>query len=335
MAEEGNKSKELAKEVTIDGVVYYFMPIDVAIKYSEKIKSGFYIPLSAEKRVRIEFGDDDIKGKMNKYKEKGLENILFATEDYYKFLQSIKRGLTGFFIKDEEMAAKALSQQQILLLVNKAVKYIGLDDGLVTISEEIANKVLNWVKTVPNIYQLFKPFIAQNQDEHLKNLFVGYIGIGLVRALGWPPPIYEKIFQAAIFGDITLTEKDYMDVIVANGDRSKWPKTFINHPTDAARIISRTKNAFSREVLRAIEQHHEYPDGSGFPSSLKGLSIDQMSAMLIVARHFVNQLVESDFAYDDRKKFIDQMLVEKFDSNNFSQPCKSLYLIMGIEVSQK
>lgn len=335
MSEENQESKELAREVTIDGVIYYFMPIDVAIKYSEKIKSGFFIPLSEEKRVRIEFGDDDLKNKMVTYKEKGLANILFATDDYYKFLQSIKRGLTGFFVKDDELASKTLSQQQILLLVNKAVKYIGIEESIVTAADEVANKVLNWVKTVPNINQFFKPFTQANQDEYLKNLMVAYVGIGLVKALNWPPAIHEKIFQAAIFGDITLTEKDFMEVIVANGDRKKWPKTYLNHPLEAARMISRTRNAMSREVLRAIEQHQEYPDGSGFPAGLKGLSIDQMSAMLIIARHFVNQLIESNFAYDDRKTFIDQMLSEKFDYPNFAQPCKSLYLIMGIEVPQK
>ncbi|PIP94454.1 MAG: hypothetical protein COW00_16630 [Bdellovibrio sp. CG12_big_fil_rev_8_21_14_0_65_39_13] len=337
MSEENNEqpSQELAKEVVIDGVVYFFMPIDVAIKYSDKIKSGFFIPLSEEKRVRIEFGEDDLKGKMVNYKEKGLANILFAKEDYFLFLSSIKRGLTGFFMKDDELASKTLSQQQILMLVSKAVKYIGLDDELVAAGEENANKVLNWVKTAPSINQYFKPFITTNQDEHLKNLFVGFIGIGLVRALSWPPQIYEKIMQAALFGDFTLSDKDIMQVILANGDRSKWSKSYHIHPTEATRLLGRLKNAFSREVLRAIEQHHELPDGSGFPNGLKGLSIDQMSAMLIVARHYVNKLIETNFAYDDRKGFIDEMLSVHFDFPNFQQPCKSLYIVMGIEVPQK
>ena len=74
--ETQEKKSDLAKPITIDGVLFYHMPINVAIKYAEKITSGFFVPLSESKRVRIHPDDDDIKVKMKSYKEKGLESIL-------------------------------------------------------------------------------------------------------------------------------------------------------------------------------------------------------------------------------------------------------------------
>lgn len=330
MAEEEAKT-EIARKVEIDGDIYYFMPIDVACKYSSKILAGFFVPLSAEKRVRIQVDDDDIKGKLEKYREKGLTNILFAEEDYYSFLKSIKRGLTGFFMKDDDLANKSLNMQQTIFLVNKAIGFIGLGKEVVAAGEEVTTKVLTWVKTVPNINNVLKPHQKENQDEFLKNMMVAYTSIGLAQALNWTTPqIRDKIVQACLFSDITLSSKDFMQMIVANGDQKKYTKKILNHPKDAGRILSRTRNSVAKEVITAVEQHHELPDGSGYPGKIKGLAITQISAITIVARMFINKLIESDFSFDDRKGFIDEMM-PSFKTTNFAQPCKALYIVFDLE----
>jgi hypothetical protein len=125
-----------------------------------------------------------------------------------------------------------------------------------------------------------------------------------------------------------------MDMILANGDWSKYSSNALNHPIQAAKILSRTHNAVSREVIRAVEQHHELPSGKGYPTGIKGLSIDQLSALTIIARKFIDKLVDTNFAYDDRRVFIDELLAD-FTYPNFVQPCKDLYKIMGLETEEK
>ena len=333
---EKEEEQAWAKEVEIDGVTYFFLPIDLGIKYADKIKSGFFVPLNETKRVRIEIGEDDLKGKLSTYKEKGLKNILFATEDYYLFLKNIKRGLTGFFTKDDEASGKLLNLTQILFLLSKASTYIGLPEEVPKNTEEFVVKALNILKGSKELNNYLKAFQKNNQDQFIVNLLVGYTACGLVDTMSWPAHIKEKVIQAVILGDITLNEEDYFKFIASNGDRTQWTKGFFNHPLVASKLLTKYfSNTISREVVRAVEQHHERPDGSGFPQALKGLSIDQLSAIIIVARSFIEALVESDFSYDDREKFIDDLLAERFDYNNFKQPCKALYIVMGIEKEQK
>jgi hypothetical protein len=323
------------RQINIDGELYTYLPIDVAIKYSEKIHSGFFVPLNEKKRVRVEFGESDLKGKLQGYREKGLESILFAEDDYNLFLRAIKRGLTGFFFKEDENG-KGLSLQQILFLVRKSIIYVGLEERCADLGEENVNKFFSWIKGAPKLQPWFKGFLKENQEQFIINVFASYVGIALAEQLNWPPHISEKITQASLLGDICLTEDDLLACIAANGDRKKWTDNYYNHPVIIAKQLQKNhSHTISREVIRAVEQHQELPDGSGFPQGLKGLSIDQLSAVIIVARSFTDAMVESDFAYDNRKDFVDQLLAEKFDYSNFKNPTKALYRVMGVEVEEE
>lgn len=320
------------RQMEIDGQLYTFLPVDVAIKYADKIKSGFFVPLSETKRVRIEIDEGDIKNKMLSYRDKGLDNILFAEDDYDLFLKAIKRGLTGFFMKGDEEEIKILSLPQILFLVRKSIIYVGLEEKVADLGEENIDRFMAFIKTSSKLTPIFRNFLKENQDQFVINVFSSYVALALAEALNWPPHLGEKITQACLLGDLCLTEKDYFSFIASNGDRTKWTENYRNHPNIMKKALETNHaNTISKEVVRAVEQHQELPDGSGYPNGLKGLQIDQLSAILIVARTFTDALVESDFAYDNRKEFVDGLLQEKFDYNNFKNPTKALYLIMGLD----
>gem|GEM_PF-3550805 len=322
------------KQMNIDGETYTFLPIDVAVKYSDKIHSGFFVPLNESKRVRIEIDEGNLKEKLSTYKEKGLKNILFADEDYNLFLRAIKRGLTGFFFKEDENN-KSLNMQQVLFLVRKSIIYVGLQESVADRGEENIDKFFHWIKGSPKLHPAFKNFLKENQEQFVINVFASYVGIALAEALNWPPHLGEKITQASLLGDILLTEKDYFAFIAANGDHSKWTENFRNHPINMSKILQKHHGqTISREVIRAVEQHQEFPDGTGYPQGLKGLSIDQLSAIIIIARTFTDALVASDFAYDNRYDFVNELLEDRFNYNNFKNPTKALYTIMGIPTNE-
>jgi hypothetical protein len=325
---DGNSG--LARQITIDGVLFYHMPINVAIKYADKITSGFFVPLSEAKRVRIHPEDDDIKTKMEGYKEKGLESILLAEADYYEFVKKIKHGLIGHFLNDHD-DPRQLDIEQMLALVKRVTIYIGLAPTNVELAEEVVRSVFSKIKTVSIITEPLREFQRNNQNEFLKSLMVCYTSIGLIDAINWTSPgIKEKIAHVCLFSDLTLSAEDYTEMLLADNDHTKFSKKILNHPIDAANLVGRTRNAVSNEAITAIRQHHELPDGTGYPKKIKGLTINNLSAVQIVARMFINSLVETNFAYDDRQAFIRDLL-RNFNYPNFAGPCRALYQIMGLE----
>lgn len=330
MSEE--KTSAMASAVEIEGIVYYNMPLTVAIKFADKITSGFYVPLSEKKRVRIEHGDSDVKEVLLNYNEKGLDNLLFAVEDYYAFLRKIKKGMTGFFQKeDAELVDKKLTVTQVFHLLKKAVAYVGLPAETIELSEEVNKKVIQDLKNIPELYDVYKKFMTECQDEFLKNMFVSYICVGLIDALSWKTPgIKEKMIKACLLSDMTLCEKDFLTMTICKENKTPLPKHILNHPKDAARLLSsKSRNLLSPEMILIVEQHQELPDGSGYPNGLKSRQINQLSAVNIVARGFVNELIDSDFAYDNREKMIEDV-AKKFEFPNFHAAAKALKIVLGI-----
>lgn len=326
----GGKTPEIARQVIIDGITYFHMPIKVAIKYSRHIKSEFFVPLSATKRVKIQHGDSEFKVKLENYQMKGLEQIIFAEDDYYDFLKTIKNGLVGFFLKDQEGSKKNLDISQIMNLVKKAETFIGLDKGGTDNRVDLTLSSLKWLKQSPVLRPLINAFQKNNQDEFFKNILIGHICVSIIEKLGWTTPqIKEKAIQAVILSDVTLTEKDIAHMILSQGVRKQYTPKIINHPKEAAELLLKSKGVLAREVIRAIEQHHEHPNGSGYPLGIKDLSIDRLSALVIVARAFIDRLVDTEFDYDNREKFITD-ISSSFVAPNFTNICKGLNEALGI-----
>jgi hypothetical protein len=307
------------------------MPINVAIKYSRHIKSEFFVPLSPEKRVKIQHGDSEFKLKLEKYKEKGLGQIIFAEEDYFDLLKSIKNGLVAFFLKDKHGSNKNLDIHQIMNLVKKAETFIGVDKVGTEERIDLTLRSLKWLKQSPVLRPLINVFQKDNQDEFFKNILIGHICVAIIEKLGWTTPqIKEKAIQAVILSDITLSEKDIAHMILSQGVRKQYTPKILNHPKESAELLLKSKGTVAREVARAIEQHHEHPNGSGYPLGVKNLTIDRLSAVVIVARVFIDTLVDSEFAYDDRKKFITD-ISGSFLASNFITTCKGLNEALGIK----
>ena len=238
--------------------------------------------------------------------------------------------MIGFFLNDQ-LDTSELNIEQILGLVKRVTLYIGLNNDIVELSEEVVRSVLKKIRTVSVIAEPLREYQRKNQNEFLKSLMVCYTSIGLIDSINWTSPgIKEKIAHVCLFSDITLTSEDYTHMILVEKDPSRYPEKILNHPIEAANLVSRTRNAVSNEAVIAIRQHHELPDGSGYPKRIKGLTINNLSAVQIVARRFINSLIATDFAYDDRKTFIVEMLHD-FNYSNFVQPCKALYQIMDLE----
>lgn len=74
-----------------------------------------------------------------------------------------------------------------------------------------------------------------------------------------------------------------------------------DHPVVAAEFLERKRHC-SREVLLMVRQHHEFLDGSGFPSQLKGVKIYELTRILTIANEFDTLVSELEGEIPERQK---------------------------------
>lgn len=107
--------------------------------------------------------------------------------------------------------------------------------------------------------------------------------------------LQEKINLAAFFKDITLDNSQQARIWNKNDPKLKElgvteAANVLAHPTKAAEVVKKLKNS-SSDVEAMIRDHHELPDGSGFPKSTPAPALSQLSIVFNCACHFSQEAI--------------------------------------------
>lgn len=125
-----------------------------------------------------------------------------------------------------------------------------------------------------------------------------------------------KLCCAAFFHDLKVENREFAkyqrleDLEFAEQEglmTSEEVKKYLTHPILAAEQLRKIKE-LPAEVDVIVEQHHETPDGTGFPRKTGHAYISQISALFIIAHDMVSELykIGSRFSmfnfFDSRKE---------------------------------
>lgn len=155
-------------------------------------------------------------------------------------------------------------------------------------------------------------------------LMIAIVANAIASELEWGVVnLEEKFIQAALFHDITLTHE--MAQKEVDEMAQLLPEELVryySHPTNVVKLLRRSIG-FSSDVEKIILEHHERPDGSGFPRKLKASAIHPLSAVFIVAHDFVTELYQTEFD-TGYKQYILAKLSERFFEGSFKMALSGL-----------
>jgi response regulator RpfG family c-di-GMP phosphodiesterase len=139
----------------------------------------------------------------------------------------------------------------------------------------------------------------------------------------------DKLVYASVVSDITLAVRPellkFKNIQEFNFNKASFTPTeqmiFLNHPKDASNLIKNYFRSAPPDTDAIIYQHHEFPDGSGFPLGLKADKIPPLSALFILANDFSYY-----FLTDDEPSMDDFILKShsRYDFVNFRKIVQAL-----------
>jgi HD-GYP domain-containing protein (c-di-GMP phosphodiesterase class II) len=159
--------------------------------------------------------------------------------------------------------------------------------------QHLAVTVLNEILNKKNIAIVIDDLMVSSDYlfRHLARtmLFCSVLGINL----GFGENKLRELAKAAFLHDIGYAFIDE-DIRNKKGRLTSEEREIINqHPKFADSIL--TKNKFSSSVRKAVLQHHERFDGSGYPMGLKGEEIFELARVIAVVDVF--ESMTSDMPY--------------------------------------
>lgn len=302
------------------------------------INKNLFIRIGADKYIKISHEDDDTDMvDINKYKKKGIEYLYLNRETALWVIQQIE-GQIDIFLKSNnfrfvlrganESPEKRFEQK--LLRINDEVH---VDKEFKESIENAISRIRNVVEKETHVEDFLSTFKA-HQDEYAlfsqKINLTSFISCTLAKELEWiSKTTMDKLVYASVLCDITLAVRpellllSNMQEFIKQRDslEEDAQKIFLSHPKDSGQLIKRYFTTAPPDTDALAYQHHEQPDGTGFPQGLKADKISPLAALFIVA---------NDFAYyylKDDEPTIEEFLLRshgKYDYVNFRKIIKAM-----------
>jgi putative nucleotidyltransferase with HDIG domain len=125
-----------------------------------------------------------------------------------------------------------------------------------------------------------------SDDMYFHSLNVSVLAMTLAKELNLPADIVRMVGMGGIFHDIGLN--DVPSKILNNtGTLTKAEREFREQHCEYGLIIGK-KAGLPASVLKIIQQHHEFYDGTGYPRKLKGDAIDTLARLVALINTYDN-----------------------------------------------
>jgi len=273
-------------------------------------------------------GDPIYHANLNKLARKGVKTLYLKKDDQLNYIDEAIEKLQKTWTIPE------LSNDNIFVLqitscgiIHDAVKTVGVTEKV----EELTRKIIDFLpivfKKYGSLQDLLEEFPFHNKDLAEQSVLTMYIAHALLLKMGWGADMsVMKLGLASILHDAFISNDDLV-VVTSLNDRNLHmfnaadQDDFVHHPVRAAKIAQEFEQ-FS-DVDFIISQHHELPDGSGFPQGLNSHQITGLSSLFVLANNLVAQICQKGMEREALVKVF-QKFDEYYSMGNFKAPLKLL-----------
>lgn len=302
------------------------------------INKNLYIRIGQDKYIKI-FNEDDTTNVLDikKYKEKGIDYLYLKRETGLWVIKQIQ-GQIDIFLKASNFrfVLRGASDSPEKRFEQKLLR---IDDQVHVDKDfkDSIDKAIEKIRSVVGKHASVEVYLKSIKDKHeqyamftQKMNLTSLISCALARQLDWiSKSTIDKLVFASVLCDITLAVRPELLKIgsLQEFEKTKFrlseedQKIFLSHPKDAANLIKMYFQSSPPDTNALAFQHHEMPDGSGFPYGLRAEKISPLSALFIVANDF------SFYFLNDVDPTIEEYLLKcqgRFDYVNFRKVVKAL-----------
>lgn len=292
MEENGENQSDLIK-----------IKVSQLIKFAESFVGVEVHLLISGKFVKMNYANDQFLEILRKLQQRNMDEVYLKNSDCGAVLEHIKHSLSSKQFYDP----KTTNEQRVETLdgsheiAKTFISRLGVNRETIEVMKSVNQKALSLLSESPSIYAFIKNFKKNCSEEFMIAITTGYLTSLVIEKFPWKSVhVKEKAGLAAILCDVTLKKEDFALIREHYKSGLDLDQRIKNHPKDVTGILGKKKELIPMETITIIEQHHERPDGKGFPVGIDIARFNQLSAIFIVCQRFTEMLFVSDFDYGKR-----------------------------------
>lgn len=322
-------------DIAEDKAIYKKIKIVYFIRFNKAL-CDIYLKLSDDKHVKIINAGDEYKRELiYKFTDKRVRFLYIKESDYEKFSASVLK--TPFLIFTEE--AKGIDCMELcsatLEIIHDLIFTTGISPQVVKLVDTVASKIESDINRKNQLRDLL--FRLKNRRDYLydHSYLVAYLSIAVCKEMEWDSEsTRNKLTYAAIFHDVLIDDSDLaFSFDLGLDDLSKYTEKEIErykkHPEITAQMISECPR-IPPNIDEIVLQHHERPNGTGFPRRLSSTNISKLSGIFNLCHEFVNELYRYGFESDKLPTIIGK-LNTLYSKGNYRDGMAGLQKVLKIK----
>jgi HD-GYP domain-containing protein (c-di-GMP phosphodiesterase class II) len=316
---------ESDKELTDDDICQIRTTLLIRVG---KLQAGVYIRLSSTKYVKLfqegdEFNEDDYRRIL---KEKKLEHLFLRRDECSEFLVKFKNDLL-LLLQSEVLPENVHPEllEAIHETTHELLDKLGMTQEIQEVIRTNVQLTIRAMGKSPKLSEILGK-IQIDRDKYISShsVLLPQIACTLAMAMDWKSePTLQKLTLAAFMHDTGLSNQALAAVTSLTelaGKKDQFTeeeqKAYRMHPIKTAEIAKQLQEV-PPDVDTIIIQHHERPDGTGFPRGLTFQHISPLSVVFIVAHDLVSAIFDPNSTFV-LEKFIESKK-DEYHGGNFKK----------------
>ncbi|MBN1114867.1 MAG: response regulator [Oligoflexia bacterium] len=290
-----------------------------------------YIKFSDAKYLKIlNAGEELSSERINKFREKNVDYLYVKEQDHREYVQNSSALLKPELFKSGDnqktLAERSRQIKRLDELIMEEIYSDNFDQQVFNSSVEVCKKNTELLLANDSMLELMKQIESFSDEMYRHNVGVSVLATMLARKSGWESAItLLKVNIVGLYHDVGkkwINKKILSKRIIDFTDQEH--EEFESHCQHSCSILSEIP-AISENILVPILQHHEYYDGTGYPSALKFQDIHPIARLITVVNDYSNlTLKNSNYELTDHEKAMEFLnkRKEKYDPRMLKNFCE-------------
>lgn len=306
------------------------MPVVHLLKFAETF-SGIEVHLPVNgKFVKLNYAEDQFVDILRKLQQKEVNDVYIRPDDCKRIMDKVKESMSAqtFYDPDTIPEQRVESNEAAMQVVKQVIRQLGVDAETVRLLTTINARAMSILSESPSLYAFIRRFKKNCSEEYLRTILTSYLMALIIDKFPWRSDLVkEKGALASILCDLLLEKGDFLHVREWEKNGTEMPEHVKQHPLDVAQNLRQKRNLVPNETLTIIEQHHELPNGKGFPNGIQAGRFNQLSCIFILSQQFIENLFEANFDFDRRLDIINH-LQKRYEAKNFEKAMNALISVV-------
>jgi response regulator RpfG family c-di-GMP phosphodiesterase len=236
--------------------------------------------------------------------QKNIDTLFVPAHQTPKFIRSLEK-ITIDFFNIEKSGIESQFIKQTHEIIHTCFSALEIQPESLIVTQRLVSATFDTIKQNKKLANFLQKLTIGENPLYLRSMLLSYLNTHIIENSEWDTQINkESLIAASILHDLLLPSPflctiENLDSAEYLNLRHEGQKLVKYHPSNMTQILMNSLPVVPMNAAKIIWQHHEKPDGTGFPKGIKEKDFNDLSRLFVISYEVVKMILKNDHQLPD------------------------------------